>query len=38
MDTFQKYFNDALLAVLNSHGIRLIEIDIEKEAVVQWIT
>ena len=35
--TFKKYFNDSLLAVLKSHGIRLIEVDIEKEEVVRWI-
>ena len=35
--TFKKYFNDSLLAVLNSHSIRLIEVDIEKEDIVRWI-
>ena len=35
--TFRKYFNDPLLAALKGHGIRLIEVDIEKEEVVRWI-
>ena len=35
--TFTKYFNDPLVAVLVGHGIKLIEIDLDKEEVVRWI-
>ena len=35
--TFVKYFNVPLLAVLQDHKIKLVEIDLVKEEIVRWI-
>lgn len=35
--TYKVYFNDALLAVLLSHGLKFVKIDLDKEELVEWI-